>query len=112
LITTLLSDFTFMIKVLVVTSILMFISIFTVMPKVIGFFLLIWVANVFWNLKLLLNSSGLGLADFTNSVGSKINEARTEKKHFQKALYFITIPMMTIGMIMVGLIIVAYFTIL
>jgi len=107
-----LKDSMFMIKVLIVTSILMFLSLFLAPPKVIGLFLLLWVVNVFWILKLLFSSYGLGLGDFEKDIYAKIDEASTNKKYFQKGLYYITIPMMAIGLIMVALIILAFFTIL
>ena len=107
-----LKDTMLMIKVLIITSILMYFSLFIAPPKIIGTFLLLWVVNVFWIVKLLFDSSGLGIEDFGNSVCAKIDEANVNKKYFQKGLYYITIPMMAIGMIMVALIILAFFTIL
>lgn len=107
-----LKDFQVMIKILIVTSILMFISIITCHPKIIGFFLLLWVINVFWCLKLTLNFSGYGFGIIESSINIKIDEARENNNHFLKGLYYITIPMMAIGMIMVALIIVTFFTIL
>jgi len=107
-----LKDTTLMLKVLIVTSILMFFSLFIAPPKIIGTFLLLWVVNVFWIVKLLFNSSGLGIEDFGDSICAKIDEASANKNYFMKGVYYITIPMVVIGMIMVGLIILAFFTIL
>jgi len=107
-----LKDTTLMIKVLIVTSTLMFFSLFIAPPKIIGVFLLLWVINVFWIVKLLFTSSGLGIEDFGNDICTKIDEASANKKYFQKGLYYVTIPMMAIGMLMVALIILAFFTIL
>lgn len=107
-----LKDTTFMLKALIVTSTLMFFSIFIAPPKIIGVFLLLWVVNVFWIVKLLFDSSGLGIEDFGNSVCDKIDEVSVNKNYFMKSVYYATIPMMAIGMIMVLLIILAFFTIL
>jgi len=107
-----LKDTALMIKVLIITSTLMFFSLFIAPPKIIGAFLLLWVVNVFWIVKFLFDSSRLGIEDFGNSVCAKIDEARGNKKYFQKGLYYVTIPMMAIGIIMVALIILAFFTIL
>ena len=87
-----------MIRCLFLTSILMFISIFTLNSKVMSIFMTIWIINVFHCLHLSITRTTT-VENILNSVSKQIDESRGGKK----VLYFITIPFMVVGMLVVGL---------
>jgi c-di-AMP phosphodiesterase-like protein len=90
-------------KILIVTSVLFFLSIFSFNWKVLGIFTLIWVATVFWNLVLMFRIRNLTANDFVRHIDNKIDKAKAGKKHFRKAIYCMVIPMIVIGLLVVGL---------
>jgi c-di-AMP phosphodiesterase-like protein len=105
-----------MLKVLIGSAIFMFVmmmvSMFIESAKIMGIGLLVFIVSVFWNMRLSFRDRDLSIGDFIGHVDNQYEEARKNKKHFQKGLYLVVIPMMAVGLIFVVLILVAFFTIL
>ncbi|MFC8685910.1 hypothetical protein [Brevibacillus porteri] len=105
-----------MIKVLIATGILIFISMIataiTNNAKFMGIGLALFVIAVFWNLRLSMLESKITVYDFVNHIEKLEMKAKKEKQHFHRGIYFSIIPMLGVGIITIGVILVSFFTIL
>jgi hypothetical protein len=113
---TYLNDRQKMLNILVVASLLMFVGIivtlYTENAKFMGSGMLIWVLLLCCNMRLVFLGNNLTVGDFVEHVHKREIEAKANKKHFERGIYSVVIPLIVVGLIFIVLILIAFFTIL
>lgn len=101
-----------MLNTLIIVSMLMFCSVFVGNAKIAGIGLTLWVVTVFWNTHLMLNSNNINFRKVVSEIDKKYEIAKVNKKHGEKLLYGITVPMIGIGFAVIILILITLLFIL
>lgn len=86
-----------MIKVLIVTSIVMFLSIFIGSYKILGVTLSLWTLNIAWIMYLLMGD--LSIKDILSTSEKRIQEAKENGHHFEAEVRTIALPLCVVGVI-------------
>jgi hypothetical protein len=105
-----------MLNVLVAASLFMgiciVVTLYTENAKFMGLGMLVWISSVFWNMRLMFLGSNLTVGDFVEHVHRRELDAKNNKKHIERGVYSVVIPLMGVGLIFMVLILIAFFTIL
>ena len=96
-----------MIKLLIATSLIMFVSLFTGIPKVAGVTLTIWVLNIGWIMHLLIGN--VTLSDLVEGNENKLNQAKADKNYVEVSVRLLLVSLVVIGLIIAGMNIVYLF---
>ena len=99
-----LHDTQIMLKTLIATSTLMFISLFTI-PKMAAIGLLVWVLNVGWSMALIFKSNNTGISDVFEANENKAKAFKENGNYAMYGVQMIALPLCAVGLIMVVLII-------
>ena len=93
------SNIKMMTNLLITTSAIMFVSVFTGIPKVLGVTLTIWILNIGWIMYLLLGDTKISRLVEVNE--EKIDQLKENKKYAEVGIRLIAIPFVVIGLIVV-----------
>lgn len=96
-------------SLLIVTSILMFASIFSMNYKVLGLGLLVWLITVGYNLFLSTGRFDLALSKMSEYSEAKSRDFLKERKPVASAAYFVATPMIFVGLITLMLMLITLF---
>ena len=105
-----LNDSQGMLNVLAITSIVMFISLFTFIPKIIAITMTLWLLSIGGNLRLILFSGNHTLYDLVEANENKITKAKAEKKHIERGVHTMALPLCVVGLIFIGMTLMILFT--
>lgn len=88
-----------MLNFLIVTSVVMFFSLFTGINKLVGITMSLFLINLFWVMFLLVG--GKGFSNVLESSEIKINEAKEEKNYLKEVVYTAALPLCAVGLIII-----------
>lgn len=86
-------------KSLTISSILVFLSIVTFNPKLIGVSFILYISVIIWNMNIIIPT--FSIQEFINYNTKEIIKAYEEKKYFCSFINLILIPFTLIGLIVV-----------
>lgn len=98
----------FMIKVLCVTSVLMFISLFFG-NQLAATGLTVFFLNVIWIMYLQFSGTGFTLSKFAEAVNDRVEESHNNKEYGKAGVYAAVIPLMVLGVLVIVLNLIALF---
>lgn len=98
-----------MIRVLIVTSLIMFFSLFVPSNKLVAITMLIFLLNVLWVFHIIFGVSKSFVEGIVNNAQDKAHNAGANGQRFLQGTYSIAIPMCAVGLIIVFLMIVSKF---
>jgi len=88
----------FSLKCLVASSVILFLSIFSTTPKLMGLGFIQFIAIIGWNIKTLLFKNTT-VTDFIMYNAEQATTAYHSKKFFKSVIYWITAPIMLVSLV-------------
>lgn len=104
-------DRSFMLKMQIAGSVLLFASILSGSFKIMGMGFVQFLFFTFWNMYLMIKGSHVTIKDMVESVEERQNEAFKEKKYFESGIYFLVIPLVGLGLVTIGMMVFIMFVI-
>jgi hypothetical protein len=87
----------FMLKILIIMSVMMFLSLFT-LPKIAAIGMTIWIINIGWIMHLLTRGR---ISEMPNCHEERIENAKKNKNYFEFGIRSIALPLCVVGLIVV-----------